>query len=246
MTVRVSLSECICLWVRHCWASTVTVLTKVGLKGGVSCRCSRAFQSVLLKKLCCLMFPFTPRRSSGSLTNNCSTNQQNKQTNKQGYKLHMAALDQSHQLQKVNVHFWRFFSILWFYLVPIVGVQHSLVCLPYFISQKSTVNVGGRERKWESGATINGFIPCSGWQKTPHLGRACWNFLCSLVNNYKYGEASHYFRLFWTQESQYQTHCFRRHVCLHFCSRKTVSISFLTTTRRLWKTTSCDWLGTHA
>lgn len=55
-------------------ASAATALTNVGLKGGATCLCSRAFQSVALKKLCCLMFPFTPRRSSGSLTNNCSTN----------------------------------------------------------------------------------------------------------------------------------------------------------------------------
>ncbi len=59
---------------RSCCASAVNVLTNVGLKGGATCRSSSAFQSVLLKKLCCLMFPFTPRRSSGSLTNSCSTN----------------------------------------------------------------------------------------------------------------------------------------------------------------------------
>lgn len=52
--------------------SVVTqLLTKVGLKGGSTFRCSRAAQSVALKKLCCLMFPFTPSRPSGSLTNNC-------------------------------------------------------------------------------------------------------------------------------------------------------------------------------
>lgn len=55
------------------------VLTKVGLNGGATCRCCKAFQSVLLKKLCCLMFPFTPRRSSGSLTNSCK--------HTRGYKL---------------------------------------------------------------------------------------------------------------------------------------------------------------
>lgn len=45
-------------------------ITKVGLKGGVTCRCSSTTQSVALKKPCARMFPFTPRRSSGSLTNN--------------------------------------------------------------------------------------------------------------------------------------------------------------------------------
>lgn len=47
-----------------------SALTKVGLKGGVTRRCSSSFQSVALKKLCSLMLPLTPRRSSGSLTNN--------------------------------------------------------------------------------------------------------------------------------------------------------------------------------
>lgn len=72
--------------VKHCntsevfTRSTVSVVrsaaqlhTSVGLKGGATCLCSRAFQSVALKKLCRRMFPFTPKRSSGSRTNNCST-----------------------------------------------------------------------------------------------------------------------------------------------------------------------------
>lgn len=47
-----------------------SAITKVGLQGGVTCRCSSISQSVVLKKPCARMFPFTPRRSSGSLTNN--------------------------------------------------------------------------------------------------------------------------------------------------------------------------------
>lgn len=45
-------------------------ITNTGLKGGVTCRRSSTSQSVLLKKPCARMFPLTPRRSSGSLTNN--------------------------------------------------------------------------------------------------------------------------------------------------------------------------------
>lgn len=52
------------------------VLTIVGVKGAGTCCCSKAFQSVLLKKLWCLMFPLVPSRSSGSLTNSWGTNAQ--------------------------------------------------------------------------------------------------------------------------------------------------------------------------
>ncbi|TNN50664.1 hypothetical protein EYF80_039114 [Liparis tanakae] len=41
-------------------------------EGGATLRCSRAVQSVPLKKLWRRMFPLTPSRSSGSRTNSCS------------------------------------------------------------------------------------------------------------------------------------------------------------------------------
>lgn len=44
-------------------------LTTVGLKGGSTCRFSRAFQSMSLKNACCLILPFTPSLRSGSRTN---------------------------------------------------------------------------------------------------------------------------------------------------------------------------------
>lgn len=77
---------------RSCRVSAVNTLTKVGLKGGATCCCSRAFQSVLLKKLCRLMSPFTPRRSSGSLTNSCGTNKHTR-----AYRQHVTASEMHHQ-----------------------------------------------------------------------------------------------------------------------------------------------------